>query len=214
MKKIIWVFIALFCANLVVAQPADPQYSDKGVFFRYFDDTGNVVIRKFIPPEKIKDGYDIIDVNGRFLKNVPRALTPEELAAKAEANKEAIALQKIKDEQHRYDVDLMRKYSFVSDIESEKKRKLQEQKVRISILKGNLIGVRSKLELEYSAAAKLEAAGKKIPEKLQKRIEDLEVKITTTEELLIKQRQARDELEQDYDKRISRFKEIQALRGR
>lgn len=206
----------IFFLAVLLAQPLFAQDSriGKSAWYRYVDDKGNTVIQTYIPPDMARRGYDIIDQHGRLIERVARTLTQDEIDNLAQENRDEIERKKLEEKQREYDVDLLRKYSFVSDIEAELKRKLREQRVRITILKGNLTAVRSELEQEYSAAAKIEAGGRELPEALKTRIESLEEKITTTEELLVKRRSAKDLLEKEYGKRIARFKEIQKLRGK
>ena len=111
-------------------------------------------------------------------------------------------------------MSLLRRYSFISDIEAEKKRKIREMEISVSILKGNLNTVRTELEGEYEKAARLERAGRKPSEDLLSRIATLEKKITTTEDMLNKRRAARDITSLEYQQSIERFKELQVLRGR
>jgi hypothetical protein len=181
-------------------------------FYRYVDDTGETVINNYIPADKAKLGYDVINDKGRVLETVPRQLTTEELAARSQEQINAAKEKEAKERQNEYDLNLLRKYSFVSDIEAEKERKIREMTVRATILKGNLYGVRSELEIEYENAAQAEKQGKSIAKKTRDRIEALESKITTTEELLVKREEDIEKTRKEYLYAIERFKQLQALK--
>lgn len=191
-----------------------PSWGVTGEYYRYIDSNGSLVIDNDIPPELASKGYSVIDGHGRLLRKVaPRASDEDIQAAKLADQLESQRLEK-KRKQDRYDLSLLRRYSFVSDIEAEKNRKFKELEVSISILKGNLIGVRSELEVEYERAAKIERSGRKPVQSLTDRITSLEEKITTTENMLNKRRAAKDIIGLEYQQAIDRFKELQAIRGR
>lgn len=181
-------------------------------FYRYTNESGNTVINHSIPVNRVAWGYEVLNGNGQVIATVDRVLTDEEKEArsgKVKAKEEA-ELAKLK--QAEYDLELLRKYSFVADIEAERERKIREMTVSATILKGNLYGVRSELETEYKSAAELEKAGRKVPEKTVERINDLENKITTTKELLKKREQAIEATRKDYLYAISRFQLLQEKR--
>lgn len=203
----IWVLSLLLLSSTVI-------WAAAGEYYRYTDVNGNMVIDNDIPPELIKNGYDVIDKHGRMIRSIKAQATEEQLiAVTAERKKQQEEEAKLR-AQAIYDLSLLRRYSFVSDIEAEKTRKIKEMEISVSILKGNLIGVRSELALELEKAAQIERAGRKLTETQQERIATLEKKITTTEDMLNKRRAARDITGLEYQRSIERFKELQIMRGR
>lgn len=196
-------------AMLAGAQSTAPDIE----YFRYTDENGNLVIDRTIPSQYAGKGYDVLDDNGRLLRQVPRALTPEEFAQKQAREAEQKRVQAQEDAQRDYDVMLLRKYSFVSDIESEQKRKVNELKVRLAILKGNLKTLRSEIELEYEKAARIEQRGGNAAP-VEERIQLLENKIITTEATLLKHQESVQALSLEYEQAIARFKQISDLRQR
>lgn len=203
----IWVLSLLLLSSTVI-------WAAAGEYYRYTDLNGNMVIDNDIPPELIKNGYDVIDKHGRMIRSIKPQATEEQLiAVTAERKKQQEEEAKLR-AQAIYDLSLLRRYSFVSDIEAEKTRKIKEMEISVSILKGNLIGVRSELALELEKAAQIERAGRKLTETQQERIATLEKKITTTEDMLNKRRAARDITGLEYQRSIERFKELQIMRGR
>lgn len=194
-----YLFLVIFA--LVSAANAESKY------YRYKDTDGNLIISSTLNPEKAKFGYEVIDATGRILKKVEPEITSEQQQAEIDKkNREA--------EQKEFDVSLMRKYSFVADIEAEKKRKLAEMQATISIVKGNLNVIRADLEEQYASAAVIERSGKPIPDELQKKIKEVEAVVITTEELYKLRQAEMKKASDDYDNAIKRFQEIQALRGK
>ena len=202
-------FIAILLATCsLIAQAAIDR------FYRYTDENGVVVINSSISPERAAKGYEILDANGRMLERIAPALTGDELA-------EYLTEQELKNKQEAdakkqlaYDLSLLQRYSFVSDIEDEQKRQLAQLNTRSAILRGNLIGFRSELEKSYEEAARFERQEKPVPEKTKGRIANLEEKITATEQMLAGQSQEVERLKQDYIQAIKRFKELEVRRGR
>lgn len=177
--------------------------------YRYIDGNGQTVIRSSISPENVALGYDILDDNGRLIETV----APVEDNASEKYQQRELAKKK-QQQQDEYDLSLIRRYSFVTDIEVERDRKLTELKVRMAILKGNLNSVRTELETAYEEAATRERKGNKVDDALQKRINGLEQKISSTEDILQKRQHEMELLQNEYVRTIERFIEIQTLRGR
>lgn len=166
----------------------------KQMFYRYTTSDGRKVVSQTIPPQYIRDGYELLTIGGEIIKVVPPA-PPE-----AEADRIANERKKAK-EQARNDLDLRRTYSSVQDIESAKTRNLQELQNTINILQANLSSVKSQLKIQEQHAASVERSGKTLSSDILKNITTLR---TEEKELnvQIKQREAEyqhsaDQYEQD-----------------
>lgn len=176
-------------------------------YYRYKDIEGNLIISSTIDSESSRLGYEIIDASGKVVRKVEAEATSEE-------RQEVIKKRQQESEQREFDLSLVRKYSFVTDIEAEKKRKLAELQANVAIVKGNLGGVRAELDALYANAAAIEREGKPVNEGLKNKIKNVEAVVISTEELY-KLRQADIiRASAEYDKAIKRFQEIQALRGK
>lgn len=191
--------------SLLIMSWAKDSHAEKNQLYRYVDPNGLVVIRNTLPADRAGMGYDVLDSQGRLVETIP----PQEKNLS-----EKILAEQEKKKREEYDISLIRRYSFVEDIESERKRKVSELSVRVSILKGNLTGIRSELEAAYAEAAGSERKGEELPQPLKKRITQLEEKIKTTEDVLKNREEEITLLDQQYVRAIERFKEIQALKNR
>lgn len=199
MKKLILCVLSVSAISAL-------SFAEAKQYYRYKDEAGNTVITTVVTADKAKLGYDIIDVNGRVIKTVDRG-DPEVLKKKIEA-------ENLKKAQQDYDVNLLRRYSFVNDIESEKKRKMAELKATVQIVKGNLSAIRVELEGEYAKASTIERQNRPVPDDLKQKISAVEASARSTEELYkVRQQDILDE-EATYDKAIIRFKELQKMRGK
>jgi ribosome recycling factor len=191
----------LLCVLMMLSNIANAQY------YRYKDVDGNLIISNTMDSESSRLGYEIIDAKGKVIKVIAPEATNEQQQAIIDAKKRDA-------EQKQFDLSLLRKYSFVADIEAEKKRKMAELQATLSIVKGNLTSTRSELEELYSSAAAIERQGKPIPDDLKKKIKDVESVVIGTEDLYKLREAEMQKSSEDYDAAIKRFQEIQVLRGR
>lgn len=181
--------------------------------FRYKNSEGATVMSKQLPAEYAKYGYEIIDTRGRIIKTVDAELTDEELTEKQQLLAEEQTAQAAQEKQDAYDLSLLRRFSFISDIKAEQGRKVDELNVRVAILKGNLKTVRMEVDTEYEKAAQLERNSNQVSDLVQARIKQLEKQILSTESLLQKHEQDIFELNEEYERAIERFEELLALKA-
>ena len=134
-------------------------------YYRYADERGITVInRQGVPPHLIGNGYEVLSEQGRVLRVVPRAPTPEEYRQ-----------MQADEERAKSDRQLMMLYTRVEDIDRARDRKVSDINGQISIARGNLLSVNSlKADLQRQAASQ-ERAGRKVPAALLTQIEDVSV---------------------------------------
>ena len=147
------------------------------VFFRYENSDGFTVIDDQVPPQLAHKGYQVLNQAGRVIEVVPRALTDAE---RRQSNNSVIQAQLRKEEearQARYDDMLLARYSTVEDIDAARKRRLNEIRVRINLLKGNVANLKQRLEAEQAQAAELERSGQAVPKELPGTVESLRAEI-------------------------------------
>ena len=192
----------LVIGGLLVASSLNAfAQTDKKVFYRYTTSDGHKVVSQTIPPQYVRNGYELLTIGGQVLKVVP--------AAPPEADAERIANErKAAKEQARTDLELRRTYSSIKDIESAKARNLQELSNTINILHANLSSIKAQAKAQEEHAAAIERNGKTVPDDILKNIATLH----TEEKDLnnqIKQRQAEyDGAAEKYEKDKARFIEI------
>ncbi len=196
------MFTRLLISGVVIAMSGHAlAQASKQTFYRYTTNDGRKVVSQTIPPQYIRNGYELLTIGGEIIKVVPPA-PPE-----AEADRIANERKKAK-EQARTDLDLRRTYSSVQDIESAKVRNLQELQNTINILQANLSSVKSQLKAQEQHAASVERSGKTLSSDILKNITTLR---TEEKELnvQIKQREAEYQHSADkYEQDKLRFIEI------
>ena len=134
-------------------------------YYRYTDERGITVInRQGVPPHLIGKGYEVLSEQGRVIRVVPRAPTPEEYR-----------LMQADKERAKSDRQLLMLYTRFEDIDRARDRKVADIDGQISIARGNLLSVNSlKSDLQAQAASQ-ERAGRTVSASLLKQIEDASI---------------------------------------
>lgn len=186
---------------LAVSVTSWAQAPGKKVFYRYTTSDGHKVVSQTIPPQYVRNGYELLTISGEVLKTVP--------ASPDDADAERIAKErKAAKEQARIDLELRRTYSSVKDIDSAKARNLQELTNTINILQANLANVGAQLKAQEEHAASIERSGKTVSEDILKNIATLRAEEKDLN-IQIKQRQTEYEgAAAKYEQDKARFIEI------
>jgi hypothetical protein len=132
--------------------------------YRYKDDRGRTVHGSTVPPQYVKNGYEVLNDRGQVIRVVPRAKTPEELAAEEATREQREAEEAIARAQREKDNLLLRLYRSPAEIA----RKRDE---RVTLIDGQLTALAAALAKVEAEAARLqkqvdslEASGSNVPE--------------------------------------------------
>lgn len=166
--------------------------------YRYVNDKGVTVLDRLgVPPEYIGKGYEVLNEQGRVVKVVPPAPSAEEmkhiLAERARA---------------RSDAQLLRLYSTPEDVDLAKERKLAELDGIISVVKGNLLSLRTQQANLQSQAADHERAGREVPEYLKGQIENLKSEQVNLKRNIERYQQGRKQAATSFDADRDRLAEL------
>lgn len=173
-----------------------------GKLYRYTTDRGVIAVDDHVPPEFVKNGYDVLSPDGRVLESVPRQLIGEEGARKRAADAEAKRLRE-------WDKNLLLRYSSVDDIAAAQVRALREIDVRLSILRSNLLSAKAQVEHEQEKAADIERKGGTVPAVIATNIEKLKGEATGLEGAIAERVQEKEKTRLSYQRDIERFKTLQ-----
>ena len=173
-----------------------------GKMYRYTTDKGVIAVDDHVPPEFVKNGYEVLSPDGRVLETVPRQLTGEEGKRKRAADAEAKRLQE-------WDKNLLLRYSSVDDIAAARDRALREIDIRLSILRTNLISAKGQVEREQAKAADIERRGGTVPEAITTNIDKLKVEVAVIEASIGERTKDKETTNASYQKDIDRFKTLQ-----
>lgn len=117
--------------------------------YRYKDDNGRVIHGSTVPPQFVKNGYEVLNESGVIIQTVPRALTPAELAAQEVQRAEQAAADAAAAEQQQADNLLIRLYRSPEEIA----RKRDE---RITIIDGQITALVASFEKVNAEVKRLE----------------------------------------------------------
>ncbi len=173
-----------------------------GKLYRYTTDKGVIAVDDHVPPEFVKNGYEILTPDGRVVETVPRQLTGEEGKRKRAAEAEAKRLQE-------WDKNLLLRYSSIDDISAARERALREIEIRLSILRSNLTSVKSQVEREQEKAADIERRGGTVPEAIATNIDKLKLEAAGIEAAIAERTNEITTTRASYQRDIERFKTLQ-----
>ena len=175
-----------------------PLWVGASELYRYTNDKGVIVLdRQGVPTQYIGQGYEVLNDQGRVVRVVPPAPTPEEmqrlLAEKARA---------------KTDAQLLRLYSRVEDIELAKERKLSELDGMIGVARGNLQSLGTQQTNLEKQAAEHERAGRAVPQHLLTQIDNLKSEQASVAQTILRYQQGRAQAETGFDADRARLAEL------
>ena len=176
--------------------------------YRYTDASGVPVMNDRLPPEAIKNGYEVLNDQGVVVRVVPAQMTPEEVAeldeqtARERAAREAKALQEQKDQL------LLMRYSSISDIEAARERALQSIRIRVSILRSNIRSMVQQVENYQAEAANIERAGGTVDQERMDAVESVRKRLASTQRQLADRELEMEQVKADYQIDIDRFQHL------
>ncbi|MFR0692118.1 hypothetical protein ACLUTX_22165 [Enterobacterales bacterium AE_CKDN230030158-1A_HGKHYDSX7] len=150
------VLMGLLGAMLAGQATAAGQPTGQVEMYRYVNDKGITVIDRLgVPPQYIGKGYQVLNDQGRVIREVPPAPTAAEIE-----QRKADAARASSDQQ------LMRMYTSVEDVDRARDRKLAELDGLSSVAKGNLQSLKMQQANLQARAADQERAGRQVPDDL------------------------------------------------
>ncbi len=197
------LIIAITCSLLSgVVWGAEPLR-----FYRFVDESGNMVISSSIPPHlAAKGGYTVIDDKGRVLEKVPKALTPEQLIEKKQQDLIREALEQQRAQQEARDKTLLTLYSSTDDIERAMQRQLAEIEEKIRTTEGDIRRTQQNKGQKEEQAANVERSGRQVPKRILEEIKHLNSETKRLEKEIERRRSEQEEVKAKFAKDIERFR--------
>ncbi|MGM0450905.1 MAG: DUF4124 domain-containing protein [Pseudomonadota bacterium] len=201
-----WLLIAL-C--LVLASPALAE------MYRYKTEEGKTVMSNTLPREALKQGYEVLNKNGRVIEEVPAPPTEEELAEREQERKREKEREQERKEQKKKDQRLLRQYSSPDDAVRALHRKLRERFGTVRLKLANINNVEGQLADLQNRAANQERAGEEVSDSLREKMERLRAEkaslLTEIREEISAADQTREEQRQKIERLESLTDEEQSL---
>ncbi len=172
--------------------------------YRYTDENGQMVISNTVPQDAVKRGYQILNQQGRVIREVAPALTEEEIAAREARKRE----EKRREAQRKQDAMLLKRFSSPDSAVKAMHRKIEELESLIQLKQGNISVLESQLQNEQSRAADMERQGREVPQGVLQKIGRLEDQIGELEAEIAAQQSDIDAARQEFLKDIRRLEKI------
>lgn len=137
----------------------------QAAYYRYRNAQGVLVMERSIPPEYAGKGYQVLNSFMQVIQEVPPAavLTEEERRAKAESDVH----------NSRQDAELRKLYSAPQDAERLRDRQLEALGLKVEHARGQLNQTSGQRKVEMEQAARMERAGKPVPQHTRDTIDRL-----------------------------------------
>lgn len=186
MMRRLGVAIGLVVAGLSLGVQAD--------LYRYTDERGVTVLDSRVPPEAIGRGYEVLDPQGRVKEVIPPAPTLEELEARREAERRAVA-----------DATLLRLYSSVADLDRAHARQIEQIDNQILTAQGNLQQLAKQRENLQQRAAAQERAGRAVDARILQELNELDSEQRRLNRLIERSQREKAEVNSSFEQRRLRL---------
>jgi hypothetical protein len=176
--------------------------------YKWVDDQGVVHYGDKMPPEAVGKGATVLDKQGRPVKKIDPALTPEQLKAKAAADDAQRAQARATEDQARKDRALMQSYTTEAEIDVAKNRAVTTLDAQIKSAQAYSADLTRRQQALQKKKASL--GDKPVPIDLERDLNNVDVELAR-EATLIQQRQEEvAAVTAKYDTDKKRWREIKA----
>lgn len=176
--------------------------------YKWVDDKGEVHYGTTIPPEYAQKANTEISAQGYSKKEHERALTKEEIdRLEAEKVKQAEA-EKQKQLQIEQDQRLLNSYPSVDAIIMTRDGKINSLETRIATSQDNLAKLQSALTDKQTQIDQLTQRSRPVPPDLANTLKTIQQQIQENEIAISEYRQQQQEIRQDFNEKLKRYKEI------
>jgi hypothetical protein len=176
--------------------------------YRYKNEDSVTVLDSHVPARYVKNGYTILNLDGRVLEVVPRALSDSEIRDRDRRLAEEEIIAREKREREIADQNLMRLYATPDDVIRARDAKISSIDSLIITQESTTQRLQSKKRQQESALADIERAGGVIGKDRLARIKTIENRIAKFESEMRKKEDEKDTLIISYAADLKRVKEL------
>ena len=192
-------WILLSSALLVVA--ANTAAVDE--WYRYLNEQGVTVLSQSVPPALADNGYDVLDGDGRLLRNVP---SKAERKRQREADEERKKQEDAEESRQRADEDLLKLYASSADVAAARDRKLRSIEVDIGRIRADLEALKQKKANLEQQGAERERAGLGHSEEVFDNLTIVEEQIGVQESNIDARRVEQQQIRESYNRDMERVR--------
>ena len=180
--------------------------------YKWVDENGQVHYTDKVPTQYLKKQREELNEQGTIVKNVDRAPTEEEMAEQRLKEKERKEKEKQLQEQQRRDRILTDTYTTERDLLAARDARLEAIDSQINLAESIVKDSTNKVEMTEKLIAQLKAQGKQVPEATYTKLERERMQLKTQRGVAEKNRQRRQNVVEQFDGYIKRFRELMEAR--
>lgn len=196
-------------AGLLLATLALPAVAAN--IYKYLDENGRTVFNSYIPAEYVSKGYTILNAQGQVIQVVPRAATPEEIAAQAAnkaAEEQALADRLVQQENDKL---LTRLYRAPDEIERKRDYTLDQMKTQQDLARLGLTKASAEVARVQAIIDTAKKEGREPSADAVKKIEDAKTEESVLQAQINKMETDKAKVIADASRDIMRLREIMGL---
>lgn len=196
-------------AGLLLATLALPAAAAN--IYKYLDENGGTVFNSYIPAEYVSKGYTILNAQGQVIQVVPRAATPEEIAAQAAnkaAEEQALADRLVQQENDKL---LTRLYRAPDEIERKRDYTLDQMKTQQDLARMGLTKAGAEVARVQAIIDTAKKEGREPSADAVKKIEDAKTEESVLQAQINKMETDKAKVIADASRDIMRLREIVGL---
>lgn len=198
--------VATLMAGAFAAQQAVQQNGPK--LYKWVDKSGVVHYGSTVPPEYANQQLDILNSEGVTVQTVAAPKTPQEIAKEQQTKAAAAKAASRQQQQQMNDQMLLDTYTSVPDIEQDRDSHLTAADSQINVINGIIDSLRRAVMEYQKRATELTHAGKPVPANLKKDLDSTQQQLVADQQLLLKQQQGKQAIQERYSAYIKRFQQL------
>ncbi len=205
MKKISAIGLCAIVALSVVPAQA-------GKLKKWVDENGQVQYGDHIPPQYAKKSSQTLNSQGIVVQTRAAAKTPEQIAEEARQAKLRAEQERKQQEQARKDRILLDTFTNEDEMVMTRDGKIEAIEAIIRVTNGRIQKIKERLSTQKQRAARMERAGKPVPESVTKQIHEARDQIRQNIEYIENRRHEQQAIRDKFELDINRFRELKAAR--
>ncbi len=197
--------IILYLFLLGVLPLSGAQANQDNLFYRWIDKTGKVYYSDKVTPDHAGYRREQINDQGVTVKTVERPKTPEEFAKERKLQRLRFQQKKLIEQQEARDRLLL--YTF-EDVTNSLGDKLSTIDSKLKIIRTSIKQLERQLEEQKKSAAQWEKSGRKVPQTIIFKIDELQNLISSYQAAVVQHSVKRESLQQEYAIDAQRYKKL------
>jgi hypothetical protein len=212
MKRL--VLCIAVAAALVAAAPVEAQKKTEAgkKLYRWVDKDGKVQFSDSLPPEAIDQARTEMSNSGRVVRDVDRALTPEELAAAEQAAADAARAEAEAEQRRKSEEAMLASFETEDDLKRSMNLRVTLLQQTLDAVEAGIASQRASLSALLLQATETELGGGKVNAKQVASIRELHREIGKQQQMLVMKRAELGDVDTELEQLLVRFRELRAER--